>query len=185
MRIGIISDTHGSLSSWQKVMSTLFQDVDLIIHAGDLLYHGPRNPLPEDYQPRGLAEAVNNLSVPFVIAQGNCDAEVDQMMINWPLLAPYAFLQIENLRILVNHGHRLSAAEREAQAHRFKVQLFVFGHTHIPLLEKKEDIIYLNPGSPSLPKENWEPTAAFLENDVVRIIGIDSGNCLQEARLSL
>jgi len=185
MRIGIISDTHGSLASWQKVMSTLFQDVDLIIHAGDLLYHGPRNPLPEDYQPRGVAEAVNNLSVPLIIAQGNCDAEVDQMMINWPLLAPYAFLQIENLRILVNHGHRLSAAEREAQAHRFKVQLFVCGHTHIPLLEKKGDIIYLNPGSPSLPKENWEPTAAFLENGVVRIIGIDSGKCLQEASLSL
>ncbi|HHW29057.1 MAG TPA: phosphodiesterase, partial [Syntrophomonadaceae bacterium] len=97
MRIGIISDTHGSLSSWQKVMSTLFRDVDLIIHAGDLLYHGPRNPLPDNYQPRGVAEAVNSLTVPFVIAQGNCDAEVDQMMINWPLQAPYAFLQIENL----------------------------------------------------------------------------------------
>jgi putative phosphoesterase len=185
MRIGIISDTHGSLSCWQKVMSTIFQDVDLIIHAGDLLYHGPRNPLPEDYQPRALAEAVNNLAVPLVIVRGNCDAEVDQMMIHWPLQSPYAFIQIENLRILVNHGHTLSLNEREAQAQKYKVHLFVFGHTHIPLLEKREGVIYLNPGSLSLPKDNWEPTVALLENGVVHLISVSTGNCLQEAGFSL
>lgn len=157
-----------------------FQDVELIIHAGDVLYHGPRNPLPEGYHPRGLAEEINNSPVPLVIAQGNCDADVDQMMITWPLQAPYSFLQIEDLRILVNHGHRFSPQEREAQAQRFKLQLFVCGHTHIPLLERKEGIIYLNPGSPSLPKENWESTAALLENGMVRLLNLNTGNCLKE-----
>lgn len=173
MRIGIISDTHGSLPAWEKAMADLFMGCDLIIHAGDLLYHGPRNPLPQGYAPRELAVAINKAPQPVVIARGNCDADVDQVMLSWPLQAPYAFLQIEGLRVLVNHGHGMEPGAIQAQAQRFQVQLFIYGHTHIPELKVENGIVYLNPGSPSLPKgEGRRATVALLDGGLVSLIDL-------------
>lgn len=179
MRIGIISDTHGSLPAWEKALETVFRRVDLIIHAGDVLYHGPRNPLPGGYAPRELAAAVNKAPAPVVIARGNCDAEIDQVLVSWPLLSPYAFLQIEGLRILVNHGHGMEPGGMQAQAQHYQVQLFIYGHTHIPALEEKNGIVYLNPGSPSLPKdEGKRPTVALLEKGRVSLIDLAAGESI-------
>jgi putative phosphoesterase len=184
MRIGIISDTHGSLPAWEKAIAAVFQGSDLIIHAGDLLYHGPRNPLPQGYAPRELAAAINKAPLPVVIARGNCDADVDQVMLSWPLQAPYAFLQIEGLRILVNHGHGMESSAIQAQAHRFQVELFIYGHTHIPELRVENGIVYLNPGSPSLPKgENKRPTVALLENGLVSLIDLHTGESMLSVSL--
>lgn len=184
MRIGIISDTHGSLTAWERAITTVFRGVDLIVHAGDVLYHGPRNPLPEGYTPRELAAIINETPVPVVIARGNCDAEVDQVLVSWPLLSPYAFLQIKDLRILIHHGHGMEPAEMQAQAQRYRVQLFIYGHTHSPLLEKKSGVVFLNPGSPSLPKgEGGKPTVALLEDDRVFLIDLDSGNSIKSLAL--
>ena len=77
MKIGIISDTHGHEDAWQKAFDKHFKDADLILHAGDVLYHGPRNPMKADYNPAGLAEKINHSPIPVVIARGNCDASVD------------------------------------------------------------------------------------------------------------
>lgn len=180
MRIGIVSDTHGSVSAWEKAIS-LFNNVDLIIHAGDVLYHGPRNPLPENYNPQELATLINRSPVPVVIARGNCDAEIDQVLINWPLLAPYAFLQMNDFRLLVTHGHQLTTDEARAEAERFKVQIFISGHTHKLEIRKENRIIFVNPGSPSLPKDSQKrPTIALLEDDGIYLIDLDTGKTLAE-----
>lgn len=184
MRIGIISDTHGSITAWEKVVSSVFRNVELIIHAGDVLYHGPRNPLPEGYDPQKLAAAINASGVPIVISRGNCDAEVDQLLVAWPLQSPYAFVQIESLRFLVNHGHQLMPEEMEAQALRYGVQLFVFGHSHIPVITRKNNIILLNPGSPSLSKDPQKrQTVALVENSRLCLVDINTQDIIHEISL--
>lgn len=181
LKIGVISDTHGSASAWARVINGVFRDVQLIIHAGDVLYHGPRNPLPEGYDPPGLAAALNSLQVPLVVSRGNCEAEVDQLMINWPLQAPYAFVQIESLRLLVHHGHNLNPEEQLAQAGRYGVDFFICGHTHIPVLKREKGVIILNPGSPSLPKNEGKiPTAALIEDGRVQLFNLTDGKVINE-----
>ncbi len=78
MKIGVVSDTHGSLTAWQNAYNSNFQDVDWIIHCGDVLYHGPRNPLPEGYNPQTLAMDLQKIRQPIIFAKGNCDAEIDR-----------------------------------------------------------------------------------------------------------
>ncbi|MGD0153165.1 MAG: phosphodiesterase [Thermacetogeniaceae bacterium] len=183
MRIGIISDTHGSVVAWEQALD-LFRDVELIVHAGDVLYHGPRNPLPVSYEPKKLASLINNAPVPVIIARGNCDAEVDQVMVNWPLQSPYAFIQVDGLRLLVNHGHTSTPEQMLAQAQRHFANLFVFGHTHLATLTKSDGVLMLNPGSPSLPKDERETaTVAVADGGLVRLIALKTGQVLAEAGL--
>lgn len=181
MRIGIISDTHGSVAAWEQAMSGIFREVDLIIHGGDVLYHGPRNPLPEEYDPQKLAALINRSPVPVIITRGNCDAEIDQLVIDWPLQAPYCFLQIGSLRVLVNHGHQISPREIRTQAQRYKVQIFVSGHTHVPEITKENGTVFLNPGSPSLPKDSLaRPTIVLLNQRSTQLMNLETGQILQE-----
>lgn len=167
MKIGIISDIHGSLTAWEKAWDLYFYDTDLIINCGDILYHGPRNPLPAGHNPAKLAEALNACSVPILCAKGNCDAEIDQMLLNFPIESPYLHCYIDNKRILVHHGHHPeSLAEKVLNDY----DIIISGHTHLPLLEQRGKQLYLNPGSPSLPKTNEKiPTVAIIENGQARI----------------
>lgn len=152
MRIGVISDTHGDLAAWQKALAGPFAGVELILHAGDLLYQGPRNPMTPGYNPAALADAINSAPAPVVIARGNCDSAVDQLVLNYPIQAPYAFLQLDGVRLLVNHGDSLSQEEMVQQARSYRAQFFIFGHIHTPVLEDHAGVILLNPGSAALPK---------------------------------
>jgi putative phosphoesterase len=184
MRIGIISDTHGSVDAWSQALD-LFRGVDLIVHAGDVLYHGPRNPLPESYEPRRLAALVNSAPVPVIIARGNCDAEVDQMLVDWPIQAPYAFVQAGSLRLLANHGHTLTPEQMVAQAQRHRAGLFVFGHTHLYGLTRSDGVVMLNPGSPSLPKDGRKTaTVAVAGEGRGRLIALRTGQVLAEESLN-
>ena len=88
MKIGIISDTHGHEMAWADAYEKYFQDADMILHAGDVLYHGPRNPRKADYNPAGLVSRINSCPVPVVIAKGNCDSDVDASCLERPILAP-------------------------------------------------------------------------------------------------
>lgn len=150
--IGITSDIHGSKIAWDKVFySLLTKDVDLWIISGDILYHGPKNPIPEGYSPRELASAINEYKKPLIIVKGNCDSEVDQTLIKVPFISPYGVLFIDGLKILIYHGDKnldnwIFSLDNE---HRFDI--VISGHTHVPLLEKKEGIVFFNPGSPSIP----------------------------------
>ncbi|MCL6638875.1 MAG: phosphodiesterase [Firmicutes bacterium] len=163
MKIGIISDTHGDARSWQKVMAGPFKDARLLIHAGDILYHGPRNPVIAGYDPPALAALINGCPVPVLFARGNCDAAVDQLVLEYPVQAPYVFLQIGNFRIMAHHGDGLDRAEILRLARRYQADLFISGHTHVPLLEQEGEVVLLNPGSPSLPKGDGRASVALLE----------------------
>jgi uncharacterized protein len=165
MIIGITSDTHGNHLSWQKALAGPFRAAELILHAGDILYHGPRSPLVAGYGPAELAAAINESPCPVIIAQGNCDSAVDQFVIDYPIQAPYAFVQIDTLRILVNHGDTLTQPEMVEQAKRFRADFFIFGHIHLPVLEKHDSVILLNPGSPALPKSPF-PTVATIDTSL-------------------
>lgn len=180
MKIGVISDTHGCFTTWKKVYEQYFYNADLIIHAGDVLYHGPRNVIPEEYNPKALAEELNRCKAPIVAAAGNCDAEVDGMVLNIPIHSPYAYLFINQYRIIVNHGQHLDEKAQTELAQRFQTALFITGHTHIPVLRKDSNgVLYLNPGSPGMSKTtNGHGSIALLEDQNVRIIDIHTGKTL-------
>lgn len=183
MKIAIISDTHGSITAFNRAMKVA-GPCDFIVHAGDILYHGPRNPLPEGYKPQELANAINALEVPFVAAAGNCDAPIDQVLLSVPIQAPYAMLYIENFKILVNHGHDASIEELIELCRKWKVNLLVTGHTHVKQLEKKDDLILLNPGSCSLPKDSIA-SMAILEDSNIRLVNLENGQTLESISVKL
>ncbi len=181
MKVGIISDTHGGLKAWEEAMSGPLAGVELILHAGDVLYHGPRNPFPKDYDPQTLAWAINHAPAPLLIAKGNCDAEVDQLMINFPLDAPYVYCLIDGITILMLHGQEQDLDDLRVLGERYQVNLLISGHTHRPHLVKKGPLVLLNPGSPALPKDS-PPTVALLETEqrVVNLLDL-GGQVLEEA----
>lgn len=175
MKIGVISDTHGDLQAWQQALAGPFKDVDLILHAGDVLYHGPRNPLLDGYGPADLAEAINACEVPIMIAQGNCDSEVDQMVLDIKIQNPYVITDQPQGRILVTHGHRYNSEQIDGLIVHHKIDIWISGHTHIPILEKQGDVIFLNPGSCSLPKgEKPRRSVAIIESDQIQLVDIDT-----------
>ncbi|HNR11858.1 MAG TPA: phosphodiesterase [Thermodesulfobacteriota bacterium] len=163
MRIGIISDTHGSLSCWQRIVHEVFHGVDIIIHAGDIFYHGVRNPLPSGYDTFGLAQALNHSPAPLLCCRGNCDSDVDQLVVDVPIQAPYLLCQFDNVRLIVHHGHLFTDQEILRLASQWKSTLCVSGHTHVPRLEQQGNVVFLNPGSSALPKEGYAPSVALIE----------------------
>jgi len=179
VKVGIVSDTHGCVTTWKRALAGPFAGVDLIVHAGDVLYHGPRNPLVPGYDPPQLARIINASPVPILIARGNCDAEVDQLLVDWPIQAPFAFLQVDGVRVMVHHGHTMTEAEMLELARRYRVDLFVYGHTHVAACRREDGITLLNPGSPTLPKdENKTPTVAVLDGRDLTILDINSGSVI-------
>lgn len=182
MKIGIISDTHGRELRWQRAYDKYFFDADFIIHAGDVLYHGPRNPMKEDYNPAGLAERMNSCPIPIIITRGNCDSEVDEMVLNIPNATPYAFAFANGLRIVVTHGHLVPLDEdKDKLAKHLRADIFITGHIHTNVLEKRGSTVFLNPGSPSLSKRADErSTIAVLEDHEIKIFDLDSDEVLHQ-----
>ena len=185
MKIGIISDTHGHEMAWANACERFFKGADLILHAGDVLYHGPRNPMKADYNPAGLVARINSCDIPVVIAKGNCDSSVDASCIDLPIEAPYAYVVWEGLRIIVTHGDAVMTDEaKDALARHLRADLFISGHIHTTILEKRGQTVFLNPGSAALSKrEDGKNTIAVLEDGVIRILELATGDCLAELRL--
>ncbi|AZR72210.1 YfcE family phosphodiesterase [Anoxybacter fermentans] len=183
MRIGVISDTHGSLTAFNKVLNYL-EDIDLLIHAGDLLYHGPRNPLPEGYDPGKLAERLTGLNIPLVLVRGNVDAEVDDWVLPYPLPS-YALVQDGSRRIVVYHGFQHSSEEEMVTfGQRFGARILIYGHIHQPVLKEVDGVILLNPGSTALPKqEPKEPTFAIIDEFQVQVKSLVNGQVLLEKKI--
>ncbi len=184
LKIGITSDTHGDERTCRRVWADYFHNVQLVIHAGDVLYHGPRNPVVEGYNPAGLVEFLNSSPVPVLCARGNCDSDVDRLVLQCPL-SPFLFLQFGGLRIMVEHGDALGLDKEYMvnTSRKYGIGLFVTGHTHERMLERVGDVVLLNPGSPSLPKGDGTPSVAMLENNLVRLINIYTGETLGEVEL--
>lgn len=182
MKIGIISDTHGHEGAWQTAFDKAFHDADMILHAGDVLYHGPRNPMKADYNPAGLVGKINNCPVPVIIAKGNCDSSVDASCLELPVQAPYAYVVYEGLRIIVTHGDSvMTDEEKDKMAAHLKADLFISGHIHTTVLEKRGNTVFLNPGSAALSKrEDGRNTYAVLEDRTIRIYDIDTDEVLMQ-----
>ena len=185
MKIGIISDTHGCHKRWSLAYDKFFKDADMIIHAGDVLYHGPRNPMLEDYNPAKLAEKINQCPMPVVICRGNCDSEVDTLVLNMPIQAPYTYVVANGLKIVTTHGHYVESDEaKDKMAESMKADLFITGHVHINVLEKRGNTVFLNPGSPSLSKrEDKRSSVAVLEDDTIKIFDIDTEEVIMSLTL--
>lgn len=176
MKFLIFSDIHGSQTSCQKVISFFEKlNCDKIIILGDILYHGPRNPLPQGHNPKGVIEILNSYSDRIFCCRGNCDAEVDQMVLNFQIMSDYVHLFDNNLDIFCSHGHiyaptlldgtKPAGCETALKSPNILAPgVFFYGHTHVSVLEKnKMGITVCNPGSISLPKGDTEPGFAVLE----------------------
>jgi putative phosphoesterase len=181
VKIGIISDTHGNVDAWNTAMQ-LLTGAEIILHAGDVLYHPPRMGCAEGYNIPELADRINESAVPIVIARGNCDAEVYEELLQIPVLSPYAFVQHAGIRIVVQHGHTLTPQSMQSLAEKYKADIFVTGHTHIPVIERMGSALHVNPGSPSISKlmKNGAPlpTVGMIEDGTVRILGLDGSEVL-------
>ncbi len=182
MKVGLLSDTHGDIKAWEKAKIYL-RDCDLVVHSGDVLYHGIFNPILESYKPLLLAEELNKFPRPLHFSQGNCDSEVDQLALNYPLASPYLWLSLGDFSLLAHHGHLYSQAELLKLAKKWGVNLILTGHTHSYQLKKEEGVLLVNPGSPSLPKDGKPPTLALLEKGRIKIVRLEDGVCLEEAPL--
>lgn len=163
MKLIILSDLHGSFSRARVILEKVERECpDFIVLLGDLLYHGPRNPLPEGHNPKELAVILNQYKKKIVAVRGNCDAEVDQMVLDFPIMADYAWIVADGRRMYLTHGHLWNSENLPALE---AGDIFVSGHTHIPALHtNKNNIMICNPGSCSLPKENHPPSYMIYED---------------------
>ena len=159
MKIGVMSDTHGSLPYLEKALDVL-SDCDILLHIGDVLYHGPRNDLPEGYNPKAVIEKINNLDN-ITIVRGNCDADVDQMVIKHPIESPFVHKTIGNISVLMDHGYTKSREVLLNQARELSVDILILGHTHVKELSIEHDVIVLNPGSTAIPKDGTHSVATI------------------------
>ena len=152
MKWMIASDIHGSAYYCEKLLDAYKQEqADRLLLLGDILYHGPRNDLPKDYAPKKVIELLNEHKQDILCVRGNCDTEVDQMVLKFPILADYAVLTAGKRLIYVTHGHVYNNGKLPPI---HPGDILLHGHTHIPALEEYETHTYLNPGSVSIPKEN-------------------------------
>lgn len=172
MRYFIISDIHGSPVYLKKAL-TLFKEgnYDYLIILGDILYHGPRNKIPEGYDPQEVVNLLNPLSRQIIACRGNCEAEVDQMLLTFPCLGDYNLIVEGDVSLFATHGHKYTSENFPIGPG--KQCVFLSGHTHLWLLEQKEHLILCNPGSITLPKENRPHTYATYENRTLSILDFE------------
>ena len=164
MKWMIASDIHGSELFCRKLLDAYCTEkADRLLLLGDILYHGPRNDLPEGYNPKKVIELLNDRKNDILCVRGNCDTEVDQMVLAFPIMAEYALLTVSDRIIFATHGHRFNE-QNLPPLHDGDVLLH--GHTHIPGCVRHETYVYMNPGSVSIPKENSYHGYMTVENNV-------------------
>lgn len=169
MKYFICSDIHGSYTSCQKIIEHFNSfKCDAILLLGDILYHGPRNDLPEGHNPKMVVELLNQYSDKIIACRGNCEAEVDQMVLKFPCMQDYIITIDDGTKIFATHGHLFSP---ETVPQDFDV--YLSGHTHVQVLERAGTKIICNPGSTSLPKNSSSAGFAIYENRTVSLYDIN------------
>ncbi len=168
MKFFVASDIHGD-SYWAERVVKAFEEskADKLVLLGDILYHGPRNDLPAHYEPKKVIEILNAIADKILAVRGNCDTEVDQMVLKFPILSDYIYLVDEGTVFFVTHGHIYNPMNLPSVMPEKAILLT--GHTHVAgdmmwELPDGKQIRYMNPGSPSIPKEDTKPSYIIIEN---------------------
>ena len=162
MRLLIASDLHGSPEAAAFLRRRCEELLpDMLVLLGDYLYHGPRNPLPSSYGPPSVVSVFADFDTPIVAVRGNCDAEVDQMVLQFPIMADYALFDLDGRTAFITHGHLFNLDN--LPPHK-PGDLLIHGHTHVLTVQEKDGMTYINPGSAALPKEDHPKSYMIYEN---------------------
>lgn len=173
----IASDLHGSAYYTRELLAAFDREgADRLLLLGDILYHGPRNDLPRDYAPKQVIALLSEHKEHILCVRGNCDTEVDQMVLPFPILADYAVLPVGERLLYCTHGHVYNGQHLPPL---MKGDLLLHGHTHVPLCDVQQDVTILNPGSVSIPKEDSWHGYMTLEDGLFRWMDFD-GTCHRE-----
>ena len=179
MKWMIASDIHGSAVFCRMMLERYKEEqADRLLLLGDLLYHGPRNDLPEGYAPKEVIELLNACADELVCVRGNCEAEVDQMVLSFPVMAEYALLPLGKNIIYITHGHH--AGEHNPPPLK-KGDILLTGHTHVPACTQYENFVYMNPGSVSIPKDGSCRSYMTLEDGTFLWKVLDTGEVWKRA----
>lgn len=172
MKLMIASDIHGSAYYCRQLVDCFAKEqADRLLLLGDILYHGPRNDLPMEYAPKEVLALLNNMKDRIFCVRGNCDTEVDQMVLEFPILADYCIIPVENHLIYATHGHNYNL---KALPPLQPGDILLHGHTHVPAWEGfGNNNLYLNPGSVSIPKENTAHSYMILESNLIHWKSLD------------
>ena len=182
MKIMIASDIHGS-AFWCARLLEEFENegADKLVLLGDLLYHGPRNPFPDDYSPKKVFEMLNAIKEKLLCVRGNCDSEVDQMVLEFPIMADYALLDANGRKLFLTHGHLYNAENPPVLQ---KGDLLLNGHFHTPCLKELENgALYLNCGSVALPKDETPHSYLVFEENTLAWKDLETGGMFDYAEL--
>lgn len=180
MKLFFMADIHGSLHYLRIALERFQQEkADLIVILGDELYHGARNPLPPDYSPKEVAGLLNGYADKMIAIRGNCDSEVDEMVLHYPIMATYSTILYENRRIFLTHGHIYNESNMPPLA---SGDVFVYGHTHVPKAVLQNGIVVINPGSITFPKEKSPNTYGVLDAGLFQIKELD-GRVYKEIKI--
>lgn len=160
----IASDIHGDSACCKKLLAAFEKErCERILLLGDLLYHGPRNDLPGGYAPKSVTEQLNAYAGKITCVRGNCDTEVDQQVLDFPIMADYVWLESGEQMIFATHGHRYGC---DLPLNLGRGDILLCGHTHVPVCEKRGNYVCCNPGSVSIPKGGSKRGYMTLENGV-------------------
>lgn len=180
MKLMFASDIHGSAYYCEKMLECYRREkAERLWILGDILYHGPRNDLPKEYAPKKVIAMLNDIKEEICAVRGNCDTEVDQMVLEFPILADYSLLATDGLRLYATHGH---VYNEQHMPPLMAGDILIHGHTHIYEAKKAGEHVILNPGSVSIPKGGNPPTYGILEDREFSVRDLD-GQVLKSIEL--
>lgn len=176
MKIIVISDIHGSLFYMNKIKEIIDKsNVDKIVLLGDLYYHGPRNPLTQEYNPQQVANNLNSYKDKILCVRGNCDAQVDEMISEFKF-NDNVKLDINGKRFFFTHGHKYNIDNLPDN-----IDVIVYGHFHTGFIKQKDNVICVNSGSISLPKDNTKNSYLIIDDNNIKLMDLD-GNIIDRIK---